>query len=600
MNVFIFNFRFSIWLVVALLLAGVRTFGQEKNPTAASQGEVNNGVITTKYVSPGTLAGRLGGTNGVVSVATLGGTNDDTLAFSKAFNSGKPVICPVGDFNVTNIVITNDNEYIVGYGCRLHMGSNAIGYTVSARYLTNIVIQGLSVYGGIYQHPGWTFSSGITGPIMNAYYFTSPGDGTSSGNGTPTNARSGYFINTCGRSVFSDLYAEGYNVSGYMFCNSNNSGAMYAPLAKTENLRAAWCLIGFNLWNNHTMDFTTNNTQYLWFDGSGLVQGSGTPDYLDLESPMAQFCSVGIANSVWNLKVNGAECSSNYMDFFNTGEYHGSVIGGHFNHDVACAVYCCGAQYNNDDGASFVGVTTEGGAELWYLCKDAGMNIVGCRIGGPITATNESGIVAFSSCYTNAASGGFTSDGTGLVMLNCLNPRETNSSLIPITGTFTGNGSGLTNLYVPVQDFIQINNFTGFTILPFDNATRGVLWTNSIGAESYWNGQRFAAAAIVNPLLTNLFLTANFIGTNGPGWTATLTGQIKVTTNNPFGTWLGNSINAVISGTGTNNAQAAITFPVPQGVLTNAAAIEDYLYNASAAGAGQTNLWLHGSVKLNN
>ena len=403
-------------------------------------------LISTSAISSGNLTGTV--TNFVFK--TLGGTNDDTFAFTTAFNSSRPAMCPVGDFNVTNIVITNDNEYIVGYGCRLHMGTNAIGYTLSARYMTNVVIQGLSVYGGIYQQPGWTFSSGISGPLINCYYLTSPGNGVSSGNGTPTNARSGFFLPTLGRNVYADLYAEGYNVSGYYFSNPNNSGSMYAPLAKTEDLRASWCLIGFNTapvaGGNACMDFTTNNSQYLYYDSGALIKGAGSPDYLDLQSPMAQFCSVGIFNSVWNLKVLGAECSSNYIDFASQGgEFHGSVVGGHFNHDIAAAVYCVNANHANDDGATFSGLTTEGGAELWYVCQNAGLLVTGCRIGGPIISTNNSGVVAFVGCYTNAASGGFTSDGTGLIMPLCFSPTETNASLIPITGSFTTASLTLTN-----------------------------------------------------------------------------------------------------------------------------------------------------------
>ena len=54
-------------------------------------------------------------------------------------------------------------------------------------------------------------------------------------------------------------------------------------------------------------------------------------------------------------------------------------------------------------------------------------------------------MVAFVGCYTNAASGGFTSDGTGLIMPLCFSPTETNASLIPITGSFTTASLTLTN-----------------------------------------------------------------------------------------------------------------------------------------------------------
>ena len=91
------------------------------NWVAAAMGTTNLALMVGQLASitnlpPGTI------TN--LTVPALGGTNDDTGVFNTYFNSQKPVVCPVGDFNISHILITNDNETISGYGCRLHMLTN--------------------------------------------------------------------------------------------------------------------------------------------------------------------------------------------------------------------------------------------------------------------------------------------------------------------------------------------------------------------------------------------------------------------------------------------------------------------------------------------
>ncbi len=380
-----------------------------------------------------------------ITVHALGGMNDDTAAFAAAFNSGVPVICPVGDYNVTNIVIYNDNESISGYGCHLHMAGNATGYVISTRNMTNVSIAGLSVYGGIHQTPGWTFTSGITGPGMADWKMTSAGGG----NGTPANARSGFYLNGYGWNHWRDLTADGFNVVGFYMANTNQGNAYMTPLSSIDNCEADWCYVGMEIpGGSHTMDFTTNNA-YLYYDGGNVIPYFGSPEYVFLNSPKAQNCSWGVSFGSPNFSMVNPQIGNCYIGVGALSRWHGQVNGGSINH-------CTWAWYGGSsfDGGTISGTSMLGGNGSFYLTGSGYFNVIGC-VGGwaQIIVTNCTGPVNFVHCIDQNSAGppAITTDNTGLNFIGTSFYGQTNAAQFVSTGTYTnsvfyGNGAGLTNL----------------------------------------------------------------------------------------------------------------------------------------------------------
>ena len=371
-----------------------------------------------------------------ITVPALGGTNDDTAVFAAAFNSGMPVSCPIGDFNVTNIVIHTDNEVIYGYGCRLHMRTNCTGYCVSTRGMTNVSIAGLSVYGGIQQNPGWMMGSApiVAGGITWSDYncVTLP-----LGLNTPNNARSGFFCSMQGRGRYADLTANGFNVAGFYLANPLGIGAAGAPVGIFQNNFADWCYVGFEVLQGlHSCDFTTNNV-YLPYDEYGVIPGFGGADYTILEAPVAHNCTFGINDSAWNVPINNPQISGCSVGINICANDHNTVTGGSINH-------CSG-------GASLAYLITgcaQGpvitGQEIldnpWnvYVSQAASVTFANCQFNyGQFLGTNLLGAVVIVNCFTNG--GTITTDNTGLNFVNCFGPGSTNAASVAGSPTIYAN-----------------------------------------------------------------------------------------------------------------------------------------------------------------
>ena len=360
-----------------------------------------------------------------ISVHALGGTNDDTAAFAAAFNSGVPVICPMGDFNVTNIVIHNDNEVIYGYGCRLHMAGNATGYVISTRGMTNVCIAGLALYGGIHQSPGWMMGSAmiVSGPFVYCDYncVTLP-----LGMNTPPNARSGFYCNMQGRSRFVDLTANGFNVAGFYLANPLTFDAATTPVGIFQNNFADWCYLGFELPQSiHVCDFTTNNV-YTPFDFGGVIPGFGGADYTILDSPVAHNCTFGINDGAWNVPINNPQISGCAIGICIGDNTHNTITGGSLNHESGgpgLAYYISGVA----QGPVIVGQQILDNPGNVYVTRAGSVTFSSCQFNpGSILATNLTGAVVFMNCITNG--GAITTDNTGLSFVNCYGPGATNTS----------------------------------------------------------------------------------------------------------------------------------------------------------------------------
>ena len=383
-------------------------------------------TISTSSIPPVQI--NVGMTN--ITVQALGGTNDDTAAFAAAFNSGVPVICPVGDFNVTNIVIHNDNEVIYGYGCRLHMAGNATGYVISTRGMTNVAIAGLSVYGGFQQSPGW---------MMGAAPIVSGGTAWSDYNcvtlplglNTPANARSGFYCNMQGRGRFADLTANGFNVAGFYLANPLGFGAAGTPVGIFQNNFADWCYVGFELPQSiHVCDFTTNNV-YTPYDAAGVIPGFGGADYTILNAPVAHNCTFGINDGAWNVPINDPQISECAVGICICDNTHNTITGGSINHESGGA----GLAYLITGGAQgpvIVGQEILDNAWNVYAVQAGSVTFSSCQFNyGQFLGTNLTGAMVFMNCITNG--GAVTTDNTGLSFVNCYGPGSTNA------GFFGGN-----------------------------------------------------------------------------------------------------------------------------------------------------------------
>jgi len=360
-------------------------------------------------------------TLGSLTVQALGGTNDDTAAFQAAFNSGVPVICPLGDYNVSNILITVDNENISGYGCRLHMQPNIEGYCVCTRGMTNVSLAGLSVYGGIQQTPGWTLN-----PTVGPPGWTDVGNVTvPNGLNTPPGARSGFYCNMQGRSRFADLTASGFNVAGFYLANHQQFNATATPVAIFQNNFADWCYMGFTLPQSiHDCDFTTNNV-YVPYDANGVIPGFGGADYTVMDSPVAHNCTWGIFDGAWNVPINNPQISACAVGICISDNTHNTITGGSIDHEsgVGIAYYISGCAH----GPMIVGQDILDNPINVYVTKAGSVTFANCQFSpGLIVATNLYGAVLFANCITNG--GGVVTDNTGLNFLNCYGFDATNSA----------------------------------------------------------------------------------------------------------------------------------------------------------------------------
>ena len=344
--------------VTALTLSGNGT-GISNAPVSTT---ISNNILASAAAAAATIIStsaipsfNLTGTVTNNTIHPLGGTNDDTFAFNYWMNQGGqgfPIFLPPGDFNVTNINITNDNATIYGYGCKLHMATNVTGYVICTRNMTNLTIAGLAVYGGIHMIPGWTFTSGITGPTLADWQWTSPGGG----NGTPTNARSGFYLNGYGWNHWRDLTADGFNVAGFYTANTNTAGSYMFPLSSIDNCQANWCYVGFEIPGGlDTMSFSTNNA-YLYYDSGGVIPYYGSPEYTYLNSPKAQNCTWGVSFGSPNFSMANPQIANCYIGVGALSRWHGQVNGGSINH-------CSWAWYGQGsyDGGTVCGTTMLGG-----------------------------------------------------------------------------------------------------------------------------------------------------------------------------------------------------------------------------------------------
>ena len=394
-----------------------------------------NGLATTNYVNAATA--------NLVTIPALGGTNDDTAIFNTYFNSRLPVLCPAGDFNVSHVLITNDNETISGYGCRLHMLTNIQGYAVCTRGMTNVSIAGLSVYGGIHQTPGWTFTNNIIpwGNMSEYGWISVP-----SGNQTPTNARSGFYLAMYGWGNYKDLVADGFNVAGFYLSNTNTQYGHQTPIAKFSNPVADWCYVGIELPGSlHVVDFTTNNT-YLYFDGTGQIPNWGDPQYTVVSSPVVHNSSIGITEAAWNVAINNPQISDTFIGVFIPGNVHGSITGGNLNHNSGVSYYMSGVSA----GEEITGQQLRGGDGLYICGGNAGVTFNGCMFDAAsiLVVTNNTGATVFNGCSWQDAFA-FTLDNTGIgvVTNGCYSELTlTNQGQMTWVGRHVGDGSGITNL----------------------------------------------------------------------------------------------------------------------------------------------------------
>ena len=406
-------------------------------------------------------AANITGTVTNVTVPALGGTNDDTGIFNTYFNSHLPVVCPVGDFNVSRILITNDNETISGYGCRLHMLTNTTGYAFCTRGMTNISLAGLAVYGGIHQSPGWTATNQVPAGIATYDWATIPSG--SHANATPTNANSGFYCAMFGWSKYKDLVADGFSVAGFYLSNTNTQYSHSTPIALFEGNHADWCYQGICLAGNlHVMDFTTNNT-YVYFDASGQIPGYGDAQYSFINSPIVHNCSIGISCSSWNCSVENPQISDCWIGGFLSGNLHGEITGGSLNHNSGVSYYMEGISA----GQVISGQQLRGGDGLYISQGCAGVSFNGCMFDASsvLVVTNNTGATVFNNCsWSDAFTFTLDNSGIGVVTNGCYNE---------VTLTNQSQMSWVGNLKVPTN-----------AVCPAPIPGVATIW-NSNGA-SYW------------------------------------------------------------------------------------------------------------------
>lgn len=436
-----------------------------------------------------------------VSVSDFGtiGTTNDTAVFMAAFNSGLPVKCPLGDYYVTNIVFTNDNEAISGYGCRLHMPTNCTGYVVCTRGMTNVSISGLSVYGGLHYAPGWTSTNRIIRPNnMSEYGWIS----VPSGNQTPTNARSGFYLAMFGRGVYNDLTADGFNVAGFYLSNTNTQYDHDKPIASFENPNANYCYVGIELPGGlHVCDFTTNNS-YLFFDSSGQIPNWGDPQYTFVNNPVIHNCSIGIMEGSWNVSISNPQISDSFIGVFMPGNSHGEITGGSLNHNSGVSYYMSGVSA----GEVVTGQQLRGGDGLYICGGNAGVTFNGCMFDSAsiLVVTNNIGATIFNGCSW-ADSFAFTLDNTGIgvVTNGCYSENTiTGPQNITWVGNHSGNGNTLTNLN-PAN--------LGSGTLPQSTLPTGVLTNNGAANLSTLNATNatFGAVNVATNLNAGAVTTTN-------------------------------------------------------------------------------------------
>ena len=426
------------------------------NWIAAATGTTNLALMAGQLAS---IANLPPGAITNLTVPALGGTNDDTGIFNTYFNSQKPVVCPVGDFNISHILITNDNEAISGYGCRLHMLTNLQGYAVCARGMTNISLKGLSVYGGIHQPPGWTFTNNVVPPASMSEYgwATIP-----IFNQTPTNARSGFYLPMFGWSAFEDLKADGFNVAGFYLSNTNTQYSHSTPIATFKNPGWDWCYIGVELPGLHVCDFTTNNT-YLYYDGGGQIPGWGDPQYTVINSPVGHDSTFGIVEGAWNVAINNPQISDSFIGIYLSGNVHGVISGGNLNHNSGVSYYISGVSA----GEVISGQQLRGGDGLYISGNNAGVTFNGCMFDAAsiLVITNNTGATIFNNCSWQDAFA-FTLDNTGIGVI-------TNGCYSELTLTNQAQMNWVGSVRIPTN-----------TACPAPVSGQAILW-NSNGA-SYW------------------------------------------------------------------------------------------------------------------
>ncbi len=424
------------------------------NWVAAAMGTTNLALMTGQLASIGNLPpGAI--TN--LTVPALGGTNDDTAIFNAYFNSQKPVVCPVGDFNISHVFITNDNESISGYGCRLHMLTNLTGYAVCTRGLTNVSLTGLSVYGGIHQAPGWTLTNTVPANFSEYNYVTVP-----SGQNTPTNARSGFYCSMFGWSKYKDLMADGFSVAGFYLSNTNTQYSHSTPIAKFEGNAADWCYIGMEVPGLHVCDFTTNNT-YLPYDGTGQIPAYGDPQYSFINSPIIHNCTVGIAEAAWNVGIYNPQISDSWIGIFIPANVHGEITAGSLNHNGGVSYYLSGVSA----GEEITGQQLRGGDGLYICGGNAGVTFNGCMFDAAsiLVITNNAGATIFNNCAWQDAFT-FTLDNTGIGVV-------TNGCYSEVTLTNQAQVNWVGSVRIPTN-----------AVCPAPVPGLAILW-NSNGA-SYW------------------------------------------------------------------------------------------------------------------
>lgn len=353
-----------------------------------------------------------------------GDGSDDTVALQAASYSGVPTyIPPQSNYSVTHIFLTN-NSVFFSQGGKITMLTGSGPLFQGTNGLTNILIQGLNLDGGLI---GFTGNSGKL-----AYSF-----GASTNIAQAVNQhRTAIVINgLCANSFVQNNTITGF--SDYGILVNQGIGALGQPGTPTT--------------------FVANNVISNAWIGMAWTNGA---EYVPTANNNIFTCGYGYWKSAGNCDINGglgtgggAGIRVDGSGVTNPG--HSLNRGINFNHNNVGAVCVNLPSGEEFDNCYWIGGGGGGGGNGFFITNCSQVVVHGGRYGGSFiivdggantsNGTNTFNPVDFAGVYGLLPAQMSTPNG-GILYLGSVVVNETVQTSLLVNGTITGNGSGLSTL----------------------------------------------------------------------------------------------------------------------------------------------------------
>lgn len=380
----------------------------------------------------------------------LGGTNDDTAAFTTMLATGKPIITYGSNYTASSLVIPN-NTYWIGRGTIIYQLATATSYLINAGASTNFHLDGIIVDGQNYTTP----------PLRV--------QGT----------RGGFLLNQLGdNSEIENCEARGFDGYGFRVTGFDvGSGGHNLPLVAMTDCRAMLNYVGFSF------ESTTGlRGEYICLKG---LQGFTNTFGVEPDAGNVLFAACRFCDNVTALRINPGVPN----------QAHGSFVGCSFNHSTVSAISITG----DPVGELFDGCCFLGGNNNISITNSAGVIFDGCYFDIYTTFTSTGGTAGFNvienSLYAGVWADQFVKNLDGRLLFFNNNARDQLGDASPNTlmslGTYSTNYSnvisplGYTN-YTGRNQILNVQGSYGAYVFYMRSGNAGTnvasipLWTNGI------------------------------------------------------------------------------------------------------------------------